>query len=477
MKSSVRNRSGARKITKPTPELPKKHIAAAGFVLLFLAVVAPFTPSGDVSAHRDPELPLPAIQSEPLPDPLLAATIGSQSSAPGNEDSVPLASSMTTEATAEDRADEFTWAFYQVCPGDNLSKLMTRAGFSDREAFLASEIPDNTLVQLFPGQMLGFATKADGQLAEIRHKLSALESMRYIQEDGNFTAERETRQPTARIVEKSVVINSSLFLAGQASGLSDNLIMELANLFAGVIDFVLDPRQGDRLNVIYEALYLDEQYYSDGDIIAAAFTNKGETFSAYRYVDSEGRISYFNERGESMRKAFLMAPLDFTRISSNFNPRRVHPVYKTSRPHRGTDYAAPTGTPVFAAGDGRVIEAAYNRANGNYVFIQHGERYMTKYLHLHRLSVKQGQRVSQSQIIGTVGATGTATGPHLHYEFLVNGVHQNPRTIHKNLPKAKSLSPTEMPRFLAQVRPQKAELAQLIAQQEAQRLAQLDTSE
>ncbi|MDA0694625.1 MAG: peptidoglycan DD-metalloendopeptidase family protein, partial [Proteobacteria bacterium] len=369
------------------------------------------------------------------------------------------------------------WAFYQVRPGDNLSKLMTRAGFSDREAFLASEIPDNTLVQLFPGQMLGFATQANGQLAEIRHKLSALKSMRYIQEDGNFTAERETRQPTARIVEKSVVINSSLFLAGQASGLSDNLIMELANLFAGVIDFVLDPRQGDRLNVIYEALYLDEQYYSDGDIIAAAFTNKGETFTAYRYVDSEGRISYFNERGESMRKAFLMAPLDFTRISSNFNPRRVHPVYKTSRPHRGTDYAAPTGTPVFAAGDGRVIEAAYNRANGNYVFIQHGERYITKYLHLHRLSVKQGQRVSQSQIIGTVGATGTATGPHLHYEFLVNGVHQNPRTIHKNLPKAKSLSATEMPRFLAQVRPQKAELAQLIAQQEAQRLAQLDTSE
>jgi hypothetical protein len=181
---------------------------------------------------------------------------------------------------------------------------MTRAGFSDREAFLASEIPDNTLVQLFPGQMLGFATQANGQLAEIRHKLSALESMRYIQEDGNFTAERETRQPTARTVEKSVVINSSLFLAGQASGLSDNLIMELANLFAGVIDFVLDPRQGDRLNVIYEALYLDEQYYSDGDIIAAAFTNKGETFTAYRYVDSEGRISYFNERGESMRKAF-----------------------------------------------------------------------------------------------------------------------------------------------------------------------------
>ena len=148
-----------------------------------------------------------------------------------------------------------------------------------------------------------------------------------------------------------------------------------------------------------------------------------------------------------MRKAFLMAPLDFTRVSSNFNMRRKHPIYKTTRPHRGTDYAAPTGTPVYAAGDGRGIKAGYGRANGNYVFIQHGEKYVTKYLHLHKRKVKQGQRVSQSQIIGTVGATGAATGPHLHYEFVVNGVHRNPRTIHKQLPKAKALAAAEMPRF------------------------------
>jgi len=252
--------------------------------------------------------------------------------------------------------------------------------------------------------------------------------------------------------------------------------MELANLFGGVIDFVLDPREGDTLHVIYETLYLDDQYYSDGNIIAAAFTNKGETFTAYRYTDSEGRIGYFNERGESMRKAFLMAPLDFTRISSNFNPRRVHPVYKTTRPHRGTDYAAPRGTPVFAAGDGRVTEAGYSKANGNYVFIQHGEKYVTKYLHLDKRHVKANQRVSQSQIIGTVGSTGTATGNHLHYEFLVNGVHQNPRTIHKKLPKAKSLSPKELPRFLATVRTQQDGLAKLIAAQQAESLAQIDAA-
>ena len=148
-----------------------------------------------------------------------------------------------------------------------------------------------------------------------------------------------------------------------------------------------------------------------------------------------------------MRKAFLKAPLDFTRVSSSFNPNRLHPIYKTKRPHRGTDYAAPRGTPVYAAGDGRVIEAGYSRANGNYIFIQHGEAYKTHYLHLNKKRVAKGSRVKQGQVIGTVGSTGAATGPHLHYEFLVNGVHRNPRTVHKILPKARSLPETELAAF------------------------------
>ena len=162
-----------------------------------------------------------------------------------------------------------------------------------------------------------------------------------------------------------------------------------------------------------------------------------------------------------MRKAFLLAPVDFTRISSNFNPRRLHPIYKTHRPHRGTDYAAPRGTPVFASGDGRVIEAGYTRTNGNYIVIRHGEAYASKYLHLHKKRVKKGQRVTQQQVIGTVGSTGAATGPHLHYEFLVNGVHRNPRTIHKKLPKAKSLAVAEMPRFHDQTRSFQMQLASI----------------
>ena len=465
MKRLKDNISGAtRRSLHEASQLPRRHIAAIGAILLFLAVVAPFTPSGNVSANRAEELPLPVINQ--------SAVNGEQASAtqPTNEESA------TLSVTPEKPVEEITWAFYQVRPGDNLSKLMLRAGFTDRDAYIAGKTPGGSLTQLYPGQTLGFATQHNGELAEIRHKLSALESVVYRASGGKFEIERELKEPEVRVVEKSGEITSSLFLAGQHAGLSDNLIMELANLFGGVIDFVLDPREGDTLHVIYETLYLDDQYYSDGNIIAAAFTNKGETFTAYRYTDSEGRLGYFNERGESMRKAFLMAPLDFTRISSNFNPRRVHPVYKTTRPHRGTDYAAPKGTPVFAAGDGRVIEAGYSKANGNYVFIQHGEKYVTKYLHLDKRHVKANQRVSQSQIIGTVGSTGTATGNHLHYEFLVNGVHQNPRTIHKKLPKAKSLSANELPRFLAAVRTQQDGLAQLIAAQQAESLARLDAT-
>jgi murein DD-endopeptidase MepM/ murein hydrolase activator NlpD len=327
---------------------------------------------------------------------------------------------------------------------------------------VVSQAPDGKdLAKIYPGQVIAFQAAADGSLQGIRLVRSPLETAHYWRGDGGFNSRIETRTPDLRESWAVGEIESSLFLAGQEAGLSHNLIMEMANIFGGVIDFVLDPRVGDTLHLIYEEQFLDGEKYRDGDIVAASFTNQGETYNAYRYRDANGDLGYFNEEGVSMRKAFLLAPVDFTRISSNFNLRRLHPIYKTTRPHRGTDYAAPTGTPVFAAGDGRVVRAGYTRANGNYVVIQHGEQYQTKYLHLHKRRVKQGQRVSQSQVIGTVGATGAATGPHLHYEFLMNGVHRNPRTIHKKLPKAKSLPEAEMPRFRQAIRETSVQLASL----------------
>lgn len=358
---------------------------------------------------------------------------------------------------------ELPWNEQTVRKGDNLSLIFKRAGFDTRDVYtvVSSSADGKSLERIFPGQTIAFQASEDGELRAVRHVRSALETVTYQRVDDSFTSSVTTREPEARVAWASGEITSSLFLAGQAAGLSQNTIMDMANIFGGVIDFALDPRKGDTMHLVYEDLYLDGEKFRDGDIIAASFTNRDKTFNAYRYIDSKGDVGYYNEDGVSMRKAFLLAPVDFSRISSNFNPRRLHPIYKTSRPHRGTDYAASRGTPVFAAGDGRVIKAGYNKSNGNYVFIKHGEQYVTKYLHLHKRNVKQGQRVSQSQVIGTVGSTGAATGPHLHYEFLVNGVHRNPRTIHKKLPKAKSLPADELARFKAAIHGPATQLASL----------------
>jgi murein DD-endopeptidase MepM/ murein hydrolase activator NlpD len=376
---------------------------------------------------------------------------------------VPAEAEETVIEVVEPSAPELTWIEETVRSGDNLSLIFQRAGFNNRDVYeIVSQAEDGkSLERIYPGQTINFQATEDNQLAAVEHHRSPLETVIYRRGEAGFSSEIAIREPESRITWTSGEIRSSLFLAGQEAGLSQNTIMGLANIFGGVIDFVLDPRKGDTIHLIYEDLYLDGEKFKDGNIIAASFTNQGKTFSAFRYTDLNGDAGYYNEDGLSMRKAFLLAPVDFTRISSNFNLRRLHPIYKTTRPHRGTDYAASQGTPVFAAGDGRVTKTGYSAANGNYVFIKHGEQFVTKYLHLHKRNVRNGQRVSQSQVIGTVGSTGAATGPHLHYEFLVNGVHRNPRTIHKSLPKAKSLAKTELDRFQRAITSHSSQLAAL----------------
>lgn len=342
-----------------------------------------------------------------------------------------------------------SWLDEEVKSGDTLSLIFKRAGYNDQDIYnvINQSQEGKSLARLFPGQTIAFQAGESGELTGIRHTKSPLEKVTYLLTDAGFENEVEIRSPDLRETWTTGVINSSLFDAGEEAGLSQNMILDMANIFGGVVDFALDPRRGDTMRLVYEELYLDGEKLKDGDIIAASFTNQGETFDAFRYTDADGDTNYYNEEGVSMKKAFLMAPLDFTRISSNFNMRRLHPIYKTTRPHRGTDYAAPSGTPVYSAGDGRVIKAGYSRTNGNYVFVRHGEQYVTRYLHLQKRMVNMGQRVSQSQTIGTVGSTGAATGPHLHYEFLVNGVHRNPRTVYKDLPKAQRLPENEMEKF------------------------------
>ena len=358
-----------------------------------------------------------------------------------------------------------SWREKIVKQGETLSQILQRAGYSNQEIHNITSQPQDgkSLIRILPGQTIAFKPDDSGELVGLRHIKSPLESVTYLRTDTGFESQTVLRSPKSRETWATGIIDSSLFLAGQKAGLSQRMIWDMANIFGGVIDFALDTRKGDTVQLVYEELFLDGKKFEDGEIIAASFTNQGETFNAFRYTDVNADTNYYNEDGVSMRKAFLMAPLDFTRVSSNFNMRRLHPIYKTVRPHRGTDYAAPTGTPVYAAGDGRVVQAGYTRANGNYVFIRHGDKYVTRYLHLHKRKVKSGQSVSQGQVVGTVGSTGSATGPHLHYEFLVNGKHRNPRTVYKDLPKAIALPENEMANFRQTIKKANTQLAILNA--------------
>lgn len=352
--------------------------------------------------------------------------------------------------------------------GDNLSLIFQRANLSAAAVHDIISNSDNSksLLNLYPKQKLAFQIDDDGTLQALQHIRSEMDSTLFERDGDKFVSTLVQREPEIRHNYSGATIKSSLYMAAQDSGLSQNLIMEFANIFGGVVDFVYDVRSGDSFNLLYEEHFLDDVKRGNGAILAAQFRNRGETFTAYRYVYEDGSVGYFNGEGISMRKAFLRAPLDFRRISSSFNLKRLHPIFKTTKPHRGIDYAAARGTPVYAAGDGRVAKAGYSKANGNYVFINHGTQYQTKYLHLHKRSVKTGQRIKQQQIIGSVGSTGYATGPHLHYEFLVNGVHRNPRTIIKKLPKAKSIASTEKPKFLKQISGLRMQLAAYNNQQE-----------
>ena len=335
----------------------------------------------------------------------------------------------------------------EVKAGDSLASIFLRNGFSSRDVHEITRTEHGKqLAEIFPGHRLAF-TKLGNTLETLTYSTDRLTSYTFHRDGDQFTAIKQVFQPDRVTTYKHSSIDSSLFVASQRAGLPDNLTMRLAQIFQWDIDFVLDIRPGDEFFVLFEELYFEGEFVGYGDILAAEFVNQGRRYRAVQYQTQSGRKDYFTPDGISMRKAFLRAPVEFSKISSRFNMRRLHPVRKTVRPHRGIDYAAPIGTPILAAGDGRINTATRNRANGRYIIINHGQQFVTKYLHLSKFArgIKAGKRVKQGQVIGYVGATGLVTGPHLHYEFLVNGVHMNPRTV--ALPKAKSIAKGEMPQF------------------------------
>lgn len=346
------------------------------------------------------------------------------------------------------------WTDLEVQSGDNLSAIFTKVGLSAQDMYkvLNSTEDAKVLNRLYPGYQLSFHIPEAGKLAQLKVLKSPLEGYLFTLNDSGYQVETILRTAEVHPAFKEGVINDSLFMAAKRADIPAVSIMEMADIFGGVIDFILDPRDGDDFSLLYEQKYLDGQFIGNGDIIAAQFTNRGKQFIAVRYTNEDGEVGYYSPEGESMRKAFLRTPLDVFRISSNFSLNRKHPILNTIRAHKGTDYAAPKGTPVRATSDGVVTWAARNGSFGKLIVLQHRGQFETKYAHLndYAAGIKKGSRVRQGEIIGYVGQTGGATGPHLHYEFLIGGVHKDPSTVVSQLPQAISLEPVELPRFKAQ---------------------------
>ena len=367
-----------------------------------------------------------------------------------------------------------------VKPGDSLARIFKRHGLSARDLLhlaTRSGALGERLKDIYPGHELAFERDDSGNLIYLQYSPGRLETVKFERVGEQFESSKVIIEPDEIPTYKHAVIETSLYLACQRAGLSDGFAERLANIFQWDIDFILDIRAGDEFHVLYHERYIDGQPYRDlgeGDVLAAQVITQGKSYRAVRHEDGAGNVGYYTPGGQNMRKAFLRAPLDFSRISSNFNLKRVHPLWKSAMPHRGIDYAAPTGTRVKAAGDGTVVTVSRNRANGKYIILQHGRSYSTKYLHLSRFAsgIKKGKRVAQGDTIGFVGATGWATGPHLHYEFLVNGVHKNPRTV--RLPAGTPIGDAERPNFeLAST----SLLAELEGYKTRPRLAYADTEQ
>ena len=341
----------------------------------------------------------------------------------------------------------------KVRRGDNMGVIFQRIGLNTTDLHLIDQLDgSDPLRMLQPGQELTFKLTEQGELHSLYYPHSLEQALKVSRKDDSFVArsvklELDTREQVAK-----GEIRSSFWGAASEAGMTEDQIMDLAAIFGWDIDFAQDLQPGDSFRVVYEDKYQDDERVASGDILAAEFINQGAIYRAVLNQDG----NYYTPEGKAMRKSFLRAPVNFKYISSNFNPRRLHPVTGKVRPHNGIDYVAPVGTPIMAAGGGSVVAAGYNQFNGNYVFIKHAGNYVTKYLHLSKRTVNKGQRVKQGQTIGLLGGTGRVTGPHLHYEFVVGGVHKNPRTL--TLPQAETLTGRALANFKAQARPQLAKL-------------------
>ncbi len=353
-----------------------------------------------------------------------------------------------TAALTPPQPEQF-WREERIQRGDTVGSVLARLQVDDSEAlaYLRSAKGVRSLYQLVPGRTLRAVTTDEGTLVSLRYLHADGTELFVRREGGAFVATEEPVHTERQLVMTSGEIETSLFAATDRVGLSDSVAIELADIFSSEVDFHRDLRAGDRFSVVYEALYSDGEFIRTGRIVAAEFTNDGRVHRAVFFQDAQGRNGFYTPDGKNLRKAFLRSPLEFSRISSGFTTSRFHPVLQAWRAHKGVDYAAPVGTHVRATASGVVEFVGTQGGYGKAVILRHPNGRSTLYGHLSAFAkgLYAGRRVDQGELIGYVGMTGLATGPHLHYEFRIDGVHQNP--LRAVLPPGPAVTRDVLPAF------------------------------
>lgn len=383
--------------------------------------------------------------------------------APSHE---PIARNVLPQPAPRDIATRLTLATLDIVvrSNDTLDAIFRRVGLplADLATLRFDPGMRAALDRLYPGERLTIRHH-DGVLMELQRKLSPSETLHIRRDASGFVSSVAENPLEVATRTAHAVIDSSLFEAASAAGISDTTALAVADIFAWDIDFALAVQPGDSFTVTYERQSQDGEFLKDGPVLAVEFQNGERTLRAVRYVAPDGTARYYTPDGRSLRKAFIRTPVEFTRISSRFNSARRHPILNRIRAHQGVDYAAPTGTPVHAAGSGRVSFAGRRGGYGNVIELTHANGVSTVYGHLSRFGrgLRPGMHVEQSQVIGYVGMTGLATGPHLHYEYRVRGVHKDPMRI--QLPNAEPLPADLLADFLAKTGPLVAGLQNAVA--------------
>lgn len=426
----------------------REHWVLASVVVALTVIVGMVMPTWANAMRREEA---PSITTLALPLPALSAD---QTSA-GDRALAGLAAAGMVPGMDGDE-----WKIVIVRAGQSLADIFHEQGLSPTELqrLVDAKVDNGAFRRIHPGDEFAFRKTGEGRLAALRFdRDDHTRVVVRIDADG-VNSEIAERALERRVHVAHGTIKSSLFEAGDSAGMTDSMTLKLAQAFGYDIDFAQDLRVGDTFTVIYNDVYREGERLRDGDILGATFINGGRRFTAFRYEDADGTVSFYSEDGRPLKTSFLRTPVEFTRISSRFSAGRMHPVLGKMRAHKGVDYAAPTGTPIYAAGDAKVEFRGVKNGFGNVVILQHGGQYSTVYGHMSRFAagLSNGQRVRQGQLIGYVGSTGLATGPHLHYEFRINGQHRDPLSV--TLPKPEPLPATELVKFRQLTQPMLAQL-------------------